>query len=224
VSRNLGNAAPVTPLVKVCGITSEPDGRAALAAGAGLLGFILAASPRQVTAAKAARLVAALRRAPGGRPALMVGVFKDAPAAAVFRAARRARFDLVQLHGSETPADVGSLSRRGLLVMKVVRRLGRAAAAEMRRYPEAFAFLLEKPVPRSWRGTARTADWRKARPAIAAHPRVGIAGNLSPDNVRRAVREAERGLWLVDAASTLERSPGRKDGALVRRFVKAARG
>jgi len=211
-------------LVKICGITSEADGRAALAAGAGLLGFILAKSPRRVTVAKAARLVAALRRTPRGRRALMVGVFKDAPAAAVLRAARRARFNLVQLHGAETPAEVERLSRRGLLVMKVIKRLGRAAVGEMRRYPEAFAFLLEKPVAKSLRGTARTADWRRARPALAAHRRVGIAGNLSPANVERAVRQAGPGLWLVDAASTLDRSPGRKDHALVRSFIRAARG
>ncbi|HOX07500.1 MAG TPA: phosphoribosylanthranilate isomerase [Planctomycetota bacterium] len=210
-------------LVKICGITNEADGRAALAAGAGLLGFILAESPRKVTAAEAARLVAALRRTPHGRRALMVGVFKDAPAAAVLRAARRARFDLVQLHGAEPPADALELARRGFRVLKVVKRLGRAAVREMGRFPAAWAFLLEKPVPKSWRGTARTADWRKARPALAAHPRVGIAGNLSPGNVARAVRGAGRGLWLVDAASTLERAPGLKDRELVRRFAAAAR-
>jgi phosphoribosylanthranilate isomerase len=191
----------VKPLVKICGITNEADGRAALAAGAGLIGFVMAASLRRVTAAKAAALVARLRRSPRGRRALMVGVFKDAPPAAVLRAARRARFNLVQLHGAESPAAVELLARRGLLVMKVVKRLGRAAVREMRRYPEAFAFLLEKPVAKSWRATARTADWRRARPALAAHRRVGIAGNLSPANVARAVREAGPGLWLVDAAS-----------------------
>ena len=210
-------------LTKVCGITNEADGRAALAAGAGMLGFILAESPRKVTAAKAAKLVAALRRTPKGRKALMVGVFKDAPAATVLRAARLARFDLVQLHGAESPGDAACLAGSGFRVMKVVKRLGRAAVREMRRFPGAWAFLLEKPVPKSWRGTGRTADWRLARAALAVHPRVGIAGNLSPANVVPAAREAGAALWLVDAASTLERAPGLKDPALVRGFIRAAR-
>jgi phosphoribosylanthranilate isomerase len=201
------------PLVKVCGITNQADGRAALAAGAGLLGFVLAA-----------RLVRNLRRAPGGRYALMVGVFKDAPASAVLRAARRAGFDLVQLHGAESHADVERLAAAGFRVIKVIKRLGRAAVRELRRYPAAWAFLIEKPVLESWRGTVRTADWRKARPVLAAHPRVGIAGNLSPANAARAVRAAGRGLWLIDAASTLECAPGIKDHRLLRRFVAAVRG
>jgi len=215
--------SPRRPLVKVCGITNPADGRAALAAGADLLGFILASSPRRVSAAKAARLVRSLRRAPGGCDALMVGVFRDAPAAAVLRAARAAGFDLVQLHGAESPADVARLAAAGFRVIKVIKRLGAAAGRELRRYPAAWAFLIEKPVPKSWRGASRTADWRKARAAVAAHPRVGIAGNLSPANAARALRQAGRKVWLIDAASTLEREPGRKDHALVRRFVAAAR-
>ena len=211
------------PLVKVCGITNQADGRAALAAGADLLGFVLAQSPRKVSAAGAAALVRRLRRAPRGRRALMVGVFKDAPAAAALRAARAAGFDLVQLHGAESPEDVERLAAAGLPVMKVIKRLGRAAAAEMRRYRAAWAFLLEKPVPKSWRGTARTADWSAARAALAAHPRVGIAGNLSPANAAKALRQAGGNVWLIDAASTLERSPGVKDHRLVRRFVAAGR-
>lgn len=154
----------------------------------------------------------------------MVGVFKDAPASVVLRAACRAGFDLVQLHGAESPADVARLAAAGFRVMKVIKRLGRAAVRELRRYPAAWAFLIEKPVPKAWRGTAKTADWSKARQALAAHPRVGIAGNLSPTNAAGAIRAAGRGLWLIDAASTLEREPGCKDHALVRGFVAAVRG
>jgi phosphoribosylanthranilate isomerase len=211
------------PLVKICGITNEADGRSALAAGADLLGFVLAESPRRVSAAAAAALVRRLRRSPGGRWVLMVGVFKDAPAAGVLRAARAARFDLVQLHGAEPPGAVARVAGAGFPVMKVIRRLGAAAAAEIRKYPMACAFLLEKPVPGSWRGTARTADWSAARAALAAHPRVGIAGNLSPANAAKALRQAGGKVWLIDAASTLEKSPGVKDHGLVRALIAAVK-
>jgi phosphoribosylanthranilate isomerase len=210
------------PLVKVCGIASAADGRAALSAGADLLGFVLAQSPRRVTVAQAAALVRALRAA--RRPAaLMVGVFKDQPVAEVLRAARRARFDVVQLHGAETPAEAARLAAAGFRVVKVIRSLGRRGLWEMRRFPAAWAFLLEPPVPGPWRGTARTADWRRARAQLAAHPRAGIAGNLSPANVARALGAAGPRAWLADAASTLERSPGVKDLRLVRAFVAAAK-
>ena len=48
-----------------------------------------------------------------------------------------------------------------------------------------------------------------------------LAGKLGPDNVRAAV-DAVRP-WAVDAASSLELSPGIKDHARVRAYVGAAR-
>jgi phosphoribosylanthranilate isomerase len=153
----------------------------------------------------------------------MVGVFKDQPVKMVLRAARRARFDLVQLHGAETPGDTLRVVAAGFPVMKVIKRLGRPAAAEMRRYACAWAFLLEPPVRKSWRQAGGTADWSRARPALAAHPRVGIAGNLSPANVARALRAAGARAWLADASSALESAPGVKDHRLVRRFIAAVR-
>jgi indole-3-glycerol phosphate synthase len=51
--------------------------------------------------------------------------------------------------------------------------------------------------------------------------RIMLAGKLDHENVRAAV-DAVRP-WAVDAASRLEREPGRKDRAKVRAFVEAAR-
>jgi indole-3-glycerol phosphate synthase/phosphoribosylanthranilate isomerase len=51
--------------------------------------------------------------------------------------------------------------------------------------------------------------------------RVMLAGGLSPENVRDAIRAVQP--WAVDAASSLEISPGIKDHARVRAFVEAAR-
>lgn len=51
--------------------------------------------------------------------------------------------------------------------------------------------------------------------------RIMLAGKLGPDNVRDAVAAVRP--WAVDAASSLERSPGIKDHDKVRRYVEAAR-
>jgi indole-3-glycerol phosphate synthase/phosphoribosylanthranilate isomerase len=56
--------------------------------------------------------------------------------------------------------------------------------------------------------------------ARAVTGRVVLAGGLSPENVRGAI-EAVRP-WAVDASSSLERTPGVKDGERVRAFVRAA--
>ena len=215
------------PLVKVCGITREDDGWHALSAGADLLGFILARSPRRVTAKRAARLVRHLRGHRRGRKALMVGVFMDAPLGWLLKTCRGARFDLVQLHGRESPEYAGKVAAGGFRVMKVIKKLGAPAVAAMGRYGEAWAFLLEpgskQDVP-GRRGEPAGVDFRRARKALAAYPRVGIAGGLGPGNVTRAIRAAGPGLWLVDAASSLESFPGVKDPVLVGAFVSGARG
>jgi indole-3-glycerol phosphate synthase/phosphoribosylanthranilate isomerase len=57
--------------------------------------------------------------------------------------------------------------------------------------------------------------------AARVEGRVLLAGGLGPENVRDAI-EAVRP-WCVDASRSLEASPGIKDHARVRAFVKAAR-
>ncbi len=212
------------PLVKICGITNVPDGRLALECGADLLGFIMARSPRRVTAKRAASLIRKLRRLPRGRRAIMTGVFMNAPLAWALRAARAAELDLVQLHGEESPEYVAAVAAGGFRVMKVVKRLGRGALAEMKRFPESWAFLLEPRRAGPGKKKPKNADYSPARAATRAHPRVGIAGGVSPENARRAAGAAGPALWLVDAVSSLESSPGVKNPEKVRKFFAALRG
>ena len=76
---------------------------------------------------------------------------------------------------------------------------------------------------------ARVVDlpWQEEDPghwerAASVDGRVVLAGGLGPENVAEAI--AAVGPWAVDASSSLERSPGIKDHALVRAYVEAARG
>ncbi|MHC4916465.1 MAG: phosphoribosylanthranilate isomerase [Planctomycetota bacterium] len=212
------------PLVKICGTTSESDGRMALSAGADMLGFILARSPRRVTVSRAAELIRALRGARRGKSVLMVGVFMDAPLGWLLSACRRAEFDAVQLHGSESPEYVGKVVSGGFRVIKTIKKLGMPAARAMKRQREAWAFLLEPARYGPGRRKPAKPDFRAARPPLAAHPRVGLAGGISPDNVREVVRATGPKLWLVDAVSSLESFPGVKDREKVKQFFAELRG
>jgi phosphoribosylanthranilate isomerase len=64
-------------------------------------------------------------------------------------------------------------------------------------------------------------DWD----ALAREPPLGLpaalAGGLTPANFAAAIRAT--GLAAVDTASGVETAPGRKDPALLRAFVAAAR-
>jgi indole-3-glycerol phosphate synthase/phosphoribosylanthranilate isomerase len=57
--------------------------------------------------------------------------------------------------------------------------------------------------------------------ARAREGRLMLAGKLGPENVAEAIRRVEP--WAVDAASSLEAVPGRKDHARVSAFIEAAR-
>jgi indole-3-glycerol phosphate synthase/phosphoribosylanthranilate isomerase len=90
----------------------------------------------------------------------------------------------------------------------------RGRDATLYRRGEAVAHVVDLP----W-GEDDPAHWRRA---AETEGRVVLAGGLGPENVAEAIAAVEP--WAVDASSSLERSPGVKDHALVRAYVEAARG
>lgn len=186
-------------MVKICGITNREDAMAAVDAGASALGFnFYSRSPRCISPELAAEIGFGLQT-------LRVGVFVDEPD--VLAMARQARLDVIQLHGSELPADVPS----GFRTWKAFRVDSEWDPSVMPSY-NAEAFLLDGPSP----GTGVTFDWSRS----AGQRNIILAGGLGPDNVADAIRSARP--WGVDACSRLERAPGLKDHEKMRRFVRAA--
>ena len=202
----------MTLRIKVCGITSVDDALWAADAGADALGLIFVArTPRYVTPAQAAAIVAALP--PFVCP---VGVFWDHPVAHVRAVATESGLGAVQLHGAEPPETVAALA---LPVLKTVKVQERGDLAALDRYKPA-AFLLDSPARWS-EGQARAPiSWTLAREA-AARGRVVLSAGLRPETVGEAIRIARP--WGVDVNSGVEAVPGRKDPARVRQFVRAAR-
>lgn len=201
--------------VKICGITNLEDARAAVEAGAEMLGFnFYRRSPRYVTPGAARRVIEQL---PGG--VLGVGVFvnEEGPEAVV-RLAAEAGVGAVQLHGAETPEFCARLG--GLRTIKALRAGGNFTAEGAAAYPTE-AVLLDAYVEGEWGGTGRTLDWELARRARELVPRLILAGGLTHENVAAAVRAVRP--FAVDACSGVEVSPGRKSPTLMRRFVDAAR-
>jgi phosphoribosylanthranilate isomerase len=73
-------------------------------------------------------------------------------------------------------------------------------------------------------GSGKKFDWQAAVPlveAIETQIPVIIAGGLDPENVAEAIRLFQP--YGVDVVSGVEASPGKKDPAKVREFVRAAR-
>lgn len=203
--------------VKVCGITRLEDALCAVEAGADLLGFIFAPSPRRIEPEAAARIIAGL---PAGVE--RVGVFVDESAERIREIARIAGLTVAQLHGKEPPEMDHTL---GIPVLRAVRVSGTdaGAALDAARIYSAARLLVEPAVAGKAGGSGSAMDWGIARAIVAglADKRVFLAGGLGPHNVREAI-EAVRPFG-VDASSKLEAGPGRKNPDLVRRFVEAVR-
>lgn len=199
--------------VKVCGITSVDDALLAAEAGADALGLIFVeGTPRYLTPARAAAIVAALP--PFVWP---VGVFWDHPAAHIRAVAQECRLAAVQLHGAEPPEAV--LAVAPLPVLKTIKVGSAGDLALLDRYQPA-AFLLDSPARWS-EGEARAPiSWTLARRA-AARGRIVLSAGLTAETVAEAIRVARP--YGVDVNSGVEASPGRKDPDKLRRFVRRAR-
>ena len=187
------------PLVKVCGVTCRDDALRAVDAGADLIGFILAESPRRADPEMIAKL--------GDIGALKVGgTVDDASVAAELQ--RDGHLDAVQLHGDEAPEGCADLAQPYYKAIRV-RNAADVERIDAYRCPRV---LVDAPA------SGRRVDAELIDAAAERRP-LWLAGGLDPDNVRAAVdRHAPE---LVDASSGLESSPGRKDPAKLRAFFAA---
>lgn len=195
--------------VKICGITNEDDALFAVAMGADAVGFVFAPSPRQVAVQTVYDIT---RRLPP--EILTVGVFRDEAPARVIDMVHRAGLKAAQLHGHETPEMVAEVAQQIRWVIKAV-----TAGSPDAQRADAFGtdlVLVDAPNP----GGGKVFDWT-LMDAVAAGPRIVLAGGLDPDNVAEAVRLVRP--WGVDVSSGVERSPGRKDALKVKAFIERAR-
>jgi phosphoribosylanthranilate isomerase len=196
--------------IKICGLTNLADARAALAAGADYLGFVLyERSPRYIAPGKLRRI---LDRLPGATRAVAVVV--NARREFVEKLARDCRLHAVQLHGDERRADWLDMPLPVWRAMRLHHGRPQPAPAS---WPAA-RYVLDAAAPGRYGGSGRTADWAKAT-VMARRWAMMLAGGLTPDNVAEAIRTV-RPLG-VDTASGVEKAPGKKDPRKLAAFVQA---
>ena len=200
--------------VKVCGITDIEDARSAAESGADAVGLVFAESPRRIGAEEARKIAAALPESVS-----RVGVFVNAEPETVLRVASEVGLDYAQLHGDESPKIVAAVRKSGLKVIKALRVRDAESLGAMERY-EADLFLLDAYSERARGGTGERFDWETAK-ALKGCGNILVSGGLTPENVREAIRFFEP--YGVDASSSLEDAPGKKNLDRVRRFVSAAK-
>jgi phosphoribosylanthranilate isomerase len=213
--------------VKICGITRVEDALAVGQAGGEAIGLNFAAhSPRCVGLEQAKAILTAV-----GSSVLKVGVFVNASPAEIARTADMLRLDMVQLHGDEPPDYLPRVAP--LPVIKAFRirnqteplkQVGDYLSACKRTGYLPSLVLLDAFSPDSYGGTGQQIDWRLASryPLEPWHPPLVLAGGLKPDNVAQAIFALRP--TAVDVASGVESSPGKKNPAMIARFIAAAKG
>jgi len=203
----------VTPFVKICGNADRQDVEAVARLAPDAMGFILWPGSRRYVPPEQLKewlpsLPATIRT---------VGVFVDATPEEVDRVMRLTGLQIAQLHGREDARDYAGRPWPCWKVARVPPEDPVAAG----RWP-VDAILVDSYSPDAPGGTGRVGDWKAAAAFVpAVGKKVLLAGGLTPDNVRDAVRAVCP--WGVDVSSGVETQPGRKDLAKVKRFIELCR-
>jgi phosphoribosylanthranilate isomerase len=205
--------------VKICGITTDDDARAAIESGADLLGMIFANSARMVAKDQASRIGA---RAKATRKVRLVGVFKDASPSEVADAISKYSLDLVQCHGNETRDYCWELHFPLIKAIELAPAEDNARESLLRKideYGPVSKYLLFDRA----KGRAFDAEWLNGAMSLLEEVHVPVpyffAGGLTADNVKTVLSRLSP--FGVDVASGIEQSVGKKDHAKMRQFVRA---
>jgi phosphoribosylanthranilate isomerase len=228
--------------IKICGNTTLEDAQLAAQLGADAVGFVFAPSPRQVTAAQVAAITPHLPSS-----VERVGVFHSSDAEQIAAIAIEAGLTTVQLHGALDEELSRRLSNQFNGSVRIIQTLHwtvsqpspsdaispatELPAAQLASQIERIArlgftdrILIDSKVGAATGGTGVAFDWASARALFASVPTgvsLIVAGGLNTENVAHAIAHLKP--WGVDVSSGIESSPGRKDPALLARFIQSAR-
>lgn len=208
--------------IKICGVTTPEDAIAVAESGADAIGLNFYPRSKRYLSLEQASAIAA--KTP---PELVkVGVFVNPTRDELEEAIQAAALEWVQLHGDESPAFVSQL--QDLAIIKAFRWDGSGRSIdeffEICQSPGAMPrrILIDAPSATDYGGTGASADWPSIKQwhrAQSLKLPVILAGGLTPENLAAAMHES--GIGLVDCASGVESSPGRKDPQRIAAFVRA---
>lgn len=203
--------------VKICGITRVEDAQAAVEAGADAIGLVFfEKSPRHVTVAQAKRICQSV-------PAFVsvTALFVDASVNTVAEVLEAVQPDVIQFHGSETPAFCEQFKRAYIKAVRMQETTDLKALSEQ--YASARGLLLDTYIKGVPGGTGEAFNWqwieKSTRPGGLLP--IILAGGLTAENVAKAVEEVNP--WAVDVSGGVEATPGIKSFEKINAFMKAVK-
>lgn len=198
-------------LVKICGITNTEDAKLAQENKVDFLGFIFyKKSPRFIQPAQAKKIISKLK------PRVhAVGVFVNVSLKEVERITSYCNIDIVQLHGNESASYCRALIKKGFRVIKAVRVKNKGSLSGLDNF-HAHALLFDTFDRSLFGGTGRSFNHELVRRNFSLP--VIISGGIDQRNVKSVINRLKP--YAVDASSSLERFPGKKDKNKLAEFLR----
>jgi len=202
-------AAKQSPLIKICGITSEEDGMLAVEMGADLLGFVFSTTKRLTTEGFVRNFASKIRasRTSENTP-LLVGVITDPDSPegkTAIKLAQEGILDAVQFHGVTPGAEFATLPH--YCATRVGEESDFETVTALRKSGEP-RILLDAKVEGIPGGTGKTI------PESLLYEKAGdlpfwLAGGITPENVAAICDKFHP--ELIDVSSGVEDAPGIKN-------------
>ena len=207
---------------KICGVSDPAAVNAAVEGGAGFVGFVFfPPSPRYVAPPQAADLARLLPTA-----VRSVGLFVDPTDELLEQVTGQVPFDLLQLHGKETPQRLAEIKNRFRLPVMKAFKIGAPedfdAVTPFLGVADRLLFDAKPPADSALPGGNGVAfDWTLLHGRTWPKPWM-LSGGLTIDNVADGV--AATGALSVDVSSGVEDAPGRKSVAKITAFLQTVAG
>ncbi len=208
------------PDLKLCGNRSLEDWESVRVSGVPYAGFIFANSVRRVTIEQ---VKVWLNDYPPLNNTKIVGVFVNPELEELAQTVSEVPLDVLQLHGSETPAFVAKVKQMtGKTIWKVIHH-GKSALVEMKRFDGvADGYVVDTKLPGQWGGTGKRFDWDSIpsyqAEAVSQKVPLFIAGGVKVDNVQELLSYQLDGIDVSSGIETNDRKDKAKMNDLIERL------
>ena len=199
-------------IVKVCGMREAENIRAVEALGIDWMGFIFWEHSSRNVFQRPAYLPTRAKR---------VGVFVDAPLDVVCRHVEAFGLDVVQLHGSESPAflhDLRNALAGDVLIVKAFSIATRDDLSQTSLYEGLADYFLFDTKAQFVGGNGRKFDWSVLAHYDGSTPFL-LSGGIGPDDASRLSAFSHPRLAGIDLNSRFEAAPAQKNVELLKQFL-----
>ena len=182
---------------KICGIKSLKEIKFINKMDIDYIGFVFAKSKRQIDAAQAAILSAALRE-----DIQTVGVFVDHSVEDINSIAEQANLDIIQVHKNYDREMIAKITKPVWYALSVVDRSSIDEANEAYTYENVVGIVTDSYVKGMEGGTGVTFNWDLL---LGLNPKINLilAGGLNPHNIDVAIQTVKPN--IVDISSGVEK-------------------